>query len=152
MTEEGLDVLGARCIERSGDVFGELTTNAHDLPPPSDSKDGKANFLQALATCHSLKVVNGEILGDPLDVKMFEFTGWTIEEGRSGSAVKPDRAGSSRPVDLVQAVVRPPGSVQFRVEDALKTGARVSLSEMNPVVVSTHGSCNLSMLISWNWV
>jgi cation-transporting ATPase 13A2 len=121
LTEDGLDVLGARCMERSGDVFGELTTNVHDLPPSLPSA-GKADFLQALATCHSLKVVNGEILGDPLDARMFEFTGWTIEEGRSGNAARP---GSSRPADLVQAVVRPPGSARFRLEDALKIGARV---------------------------
>lgn len=34
-----------------------------------------------MTTCHSLKLVSGEIIGDPLDAKMFEFTGWTFEEG-----------------------------------------------------------------------
>lgn len=34
-----------------------------------------------MTTCHSLKLVNDEIIGDPLDAKMFEFTGWTFEEG-----------------------------------------------------------------------
>ena len=34
-----------------------------------------------MATCHSLRVVDGELLGDPLDVKMFQFTGWSFEEG-----------------------------------------------------------------------
>jgi len=34
-----------------------------------------------MATCHSLKLVSHEIIGDPLDAKMFEFTGWTFEEG-----------------------------------------------------------------------
>lgn len=124
LTEDGLDVLGARCTERFGDVFGELMTNVHDLPSTTQGA-GKANFLYALATCHSLKVVKGEILGDPLDAKMFEFTGWTIEEGRSDRGVKSDRPGSSRPTDLVQAIVRPPGSAHFRLEDALKAGARV---------------------------
>lgn len=36
-----------------------------------------------MATCHSLRVVDGELLGDPLDVKMFQFTGWSYEEGGS---------------------------------------------------------------------
>lgn len=26
-------------------------------------------------------MVDGELIGDPLDVKMFEFTGWSFEEG-----------------------------------------------------------------------
>lgn len=34
-----------------------------------------------MATCHSLRVVDGELLGDPLEVKMFQFTGWSYEEG-----------------------------------------------------------------------
>lgn len=34
-----------------------------------------------MATCHSLRVVDDELLGDPLDVKMFQFTDWTFEEG-----------------------------------------------------------------------
>ena len=38
-------------------------------------------MLYTMATCHSLRVVNGELIGDPLDVKMFEFTGWSYDEG-----------------------------------------------------------------------
>jgi len=40
-----------------------------------------AAILYTMATCHSLKLVSDEIIGDPLDAKMFEFTGWTFEEG-----------------------------------------------------------------------
>ena len=35
-----------------------------------------------MATCHSLRSVDGELVGDPLDLKMFEFTGWSFEEGK----------------------------------------------------------------------
>jgi cation-transporting ATPase 13A3/4/5 len=37
----------------------------------------------AMACCHSIKVVGGELMGDPLDLKMFQFTNWTIEEDGS---------------------------------------------------------------------
>lgn len=40
-----------------------------------------AAILYTMATCHSLRVVNDELIGDPLDVKMFQFTGWSYEEG-----------------------------------------------------------------------
>ena len=43
--------------------------------------DGDAAMLYTMTTCHSLKLVSDEIIGDPLDAKMFEFTGWTFEEG-----------------------------------------------------------------------
>ncbi|RDX48098.1 P-type ATPase [Lentinus brumalis] len=117
LTEDGLDILGVRAPERNANRFGELLEDIHDLPASRD----KANFLHALATCHSLKMVDGEIIGDPLDVKMFEFTKWTLEEGHvAGTAVVKNKSGGDRPAALVQTVVRPPGSAQFRIEDALK--------------------------------
>ena len=33
-------------------------------------------IMAAMATCHSLTIIEGEIAGDPLDVIMFQFTGW----------------------------------------------------------------------------
>ncbi|KAF9519133.1 hypothetical protein BS47DRAFT_1375107 [Hydnum rufescens UP504] len=124
----GLDILGVRCLDRSGDLFGELITDVHDLPTVGGTP-GKASFLHALATCHSLKVLDGNILGDPLDARMFEFTHWTIEEGRTGppgqnSMANTRQSAASRPTALVQTVVRPPGSAGFRVEDALKAGTK----------------------------
>ncbi|KAG8936983.1 hypothetical protein FRC02_009120 [Tulasnella sp. 418] len=124
LTEDGLDVLGVRTLDRSNDLFGELIDEVHDLPLGS----GKATFLYALATCHSLKKVDGEIIGDPLDAKMFEFTRWTLEEGQTGGVPLPKKGEHSRigdrPTALVQTIVRPPGSVGFRLEDALKSGSR----------------------------
>jgi cation-transporting P-type ATPase 13A2 len=76
-----------------------------------------------MTTCHSLKLVSDEIIGDPLDAKMFEFTGWTFEEGGRVYEVIPDdqegdddkethgryvaREGSER---SGMALVRPPAS------------------------------------------
>ncbi|KAF9237519.1 hypothetical protein BU15DRAFT_88685 [Melanogaster broomeanus] len=121
LTEDGLDILGVRSLDRSEHRFGELIDNIHDLPTARD----RASFLHALATCHSLKMVEGEVIGDPLDVKMFEFTKWTLEEGLvTGTGIIKGRSGADRPAALVQTVVRPPGSAQFRLEDALKTGTK----------------------------
>jgi magnesium-transporting ATPase (P-type) len=36
-----------------------------------------------MATCHSLTIVEGQITGDPLDVKMFEATDWVGSRYRS---------------------------------------------------------------------
>ena len=80
-----------------------------------------------MATCHSLRVVDGQLIGDPLDVKMFEFTGWSFEEdGRklnmldleeldnvscsvarppAGHAYHIDEPAATVPVSLLQSVV-----------------------------------------------
>jgi cation-transporting P-type ATPase 13A2 len=126
LTEEGLDVLGVRIPERSGERFGELVEDARDLPLSS----GRTSFLHALATCHSLKMVNGWPLGDPLDMKMFGFTDWTLEEGESlnsnnSRTTKATHSTAENKTPLVQSIVRPPGTSKFRVEDAMKGGKRV---------------------------
>ncbi|KAI8915334.1 P-type ATPase-like protein [Powellomyces hirtus] len=76
----------------------------------------------AMATCHSIKVVNDELMGDPMDLKMFEFTGWHIEEGghvkglkpENGTAERPASAGKKGSVDVKPSVVvRPPDDVEY---------------------------------------
>ncbi|KAG8689267.1 hypothetical protein FRC08_011021, partial [Ceratobasidium sp. 394] len=130
LTEDGLDVLGVRGVEgqteHTGGMFGELVQSVHELPLPRGK--GRASVAHALATCHQLKVVDGEVIGDPLDVKMFEFPGWVVVVGRVGG--KRSGGGGSegdqgeRPATLVQTIVRPPGSGKFRLEDAMKAGTR----------------------------
>jgi len=123
LTEDGLDILGVRSLERNVHRFGELLDNVHDLPLGK----AKATFLHALATCHSLKKVDGEIIGDPLDVKMFGFTRWALEEGRIGTGNIKAKGTIIEQTALVQTVVRPPGSAQFRLEDALRGSSKVRI-------------------------
>jgi len=71
-------------------------------------------------------MVDGELVGDPLDVKMFGFTGWTLEEGKvTGTGTIKSKGMVIEQTALVQTVVRPPGSAEFRVEDALKGATKV---------------------------
>ena len=37
-------------------------------------------FVECTATCTSITCVKGELIGDPLDVKMFEATEWLLDE------------------------------------------------------------------------
>lgn len=131
LTEDGLDILGVRAMERNAHRFGELIEDIYDLP--SDSGSGKSLFLHALATCHMLQVVDGEVIGDPLDVKMFNFTQWKLEEGQvAGTGMIKDKASGSRSAAaLVQTIVRPPGTGSFRLEDALKGDAKVNSQRMH---------------------
>ncbi|KAF6760303.1 P-type ATPase [Ephemerocybe angulata] len=120
LTEDGLDILGIRPLDRNVNQFSELMDDIHDLPMGNQ----KATFLHALATCHSLKKVDGELIGDPLDVKMFEFTNWTLEESRAGIGNIKAKGAVVEQAQLVQVVVRPPGGAAFRLEDALKGAAK----------------------------
>ncbi|CAH2107415.1 unnamed protein product [Euphydryas editha] len=72
LTEDGLD-LYAVIPFNSTEKFGRCCNNIADLPV-------KSPLVQALASCHSLTSIQGELKGDPLDLKMFEFTQWVLEE------------------------------------------------------------------------
>ncbi|XP_062505188.1 polyamine-transporting ATPase 13A3-like [Corticium candelabrum] len=70
LTEDGLDLYGViPCLYRQ---FQKM------IPEGSDTPDG--HLLFAMATCHTLTYIDGELAGDPIDLKMFQATGWVIEE------------------------------------------------------------------------
>ncbi|KAF0047179.1 hypothetical protein F2P81_000812 [Scophthalmus maximus] len=73
LTEDGLDLWG---IQRAED--GSFS------PPESEAaKESRVDsaFVAGMATCHSLTKIEGELSGDPLDLKMFSATGWPFEIG-----------------------------------------------------------------------
>lgn len=48
-------------------------------PPEFDvTRENLVNstFVACMASCHSLTKIEGELSGDPLDLKMFNATGW----------------------------------------------------------------------------
>jgi cation-transporting ATPase 13A2 len=115
-------------------LHGEVT----DVPSEG-GHNGRTPLLYALATCHALKLIDGEVIGDPLDIKMFEYTGWTLDEGQSRAITA---KGPERPQALVQTVVRPPGAEKWKLEDAMKMGQKVS----SAFVIADDS------MPSWNWV
>jgi len=54
----------------------------------------KSQFVACMATCHSLTKIEGQLSGDPLDLKMLEAIGWVrvMRLGLGGAL----RCGTSR--------------------------------------------------------
>jgi cation-transporting ATPase 13A3/4/5 len=73
LTEEGLDLYGIRSIVRTrGEPrFGEIMMQFAVLPE---------DFEEIMASCHGLTVVQGKVLGEELELKMFDATGWKLVE------------------------------------------------------------------------
>lgn len=119
LTEEGLDVLGVRVVERPANRFSEiLTENIDVLPSSRYDRDPTVDYakhkaiLYTMATCHSLRLIDDELLGDPLDVKMFNFTGWSFTEGEQGVSAGEDDQDKLRP-----SVARPPKGREYDIDD-----------------------------------
>ncbi|XP_057639782.1 polyamine-transporting ATPase 13A2 isoform X2 [Chionomys nivalis] len=100
LTEDGLDVMGV--VPLKGQMLLPLVPEPRHLP--------LGPLLRALATCHALSQLRDTPVGDPMDLKMVESTGWVLEEGP---------AAGSAPGTQVLAVMRPPprGPQQQRTEE-----------------------------------
>lgn len=109
LTEEGLDVFGIRVTSRETKRFMDVITSPELLQSESwteTSRSSSGAILYTMATCHSLRAVDDELVGDPLDLKMFQFTNWSFEEGRQamGEGEGDDFSGltpsTARPQDV----------------------------------------------------
>ncbi|XP_042852286.1 polyamine-transporting ATPase 13A2 isoform X4 [Panthera tigris] len=89
LTEDGLDVMGV--VPLKGQAFLPLVPEPRRLPV--------GPLLRALATCHALTRLQDTPVGDPMDLKMVESTGWVLEEGPAA-----DSAFGAQ----VLAVMKPP--------------------------------------------
>ncbi|NXK41369.1 AT132 ATPase, partial [Piprites chloris] len=96
LTEEGLDVWGVVPLENSR--FLPIVHEPRCLPA--------GPLLYALASCHSASLLRAQLVGDPVDLKMLESTGWrleTMEEEEEGELPAFQQFGMK-----VLAVVKPP--------------------------------------------
>uniref|UniRef100_A0AAR2JC30 Polyamine-transporting ATPase 13A3 n=1 Tax=Pygocentrus nattereri TaxID=42514 RepID=A0AAR2JC30_PYGNA len=92
LTEDGLDLWGVQRVENGS--FHHTEENAY--------KESlvKSHFVACMATCHSLTKIESQLSGDPLDLKMFEATGWILEEATEEETSLHNR--------IMPTVVRPP--------------------------------------------
>ncbi|KAM6442414.1 polyamine-transporting ATPase 13A3 isoform 2-T7 [Liasis olivaceus] len=92
LTEDGLDLWGIQRVENA----------CFHMPEENACKESlvKSPFIACMAACHSLTKIEGVLSGDPLDLKMFEATGWVLEE-----ATEEETALHNR---IMPTVVRPP--------------------------------------------
>jgi cation-transporting P-type ATPase 13A2 len=119
LTEDGLDVLGVRVVSRPANRFSDILTEASTLLPggqyerdPTIDYNANKAILYTMATCHSLRIVEDEFVGDPLDLKMFEFTGWLFEEGSERPTGEDEEDNSLSP-----SVARPPPGMEFDLDE-----------------------------------
>uniref|UniRef100_A0A672ICM7 P-type ATPase A domain-containing protein n=1 Tax=Salarias fasciatus TaxID=181472 RepID=A0A672ICM7_SALFA len=73
LTEDGLDVWGV--VEAGPAGFSELVPDPQQLPA--------GPMLSGLACCHTVTLLRGQPIGDPLELMMVESTGWGCFESMS---------------------------------------------------------------------
>ncbi|CAH2099177.1 unnamed protein product [Euphydryas editha] len=104
LTEDGLDMWGVVPVSTASSppILGRPQRDPRLLNDLHELKIG-------MASCHSLTLLNGELGGDPLDLKMFESTSWLLEE--------PDVPEQANYDMLIPTVVKPRGAANINVDD-----------------------------------
>ncbi|XP_052745334.1 polyamine-transporting ATPase 13A3 isoform X1 [Bicyclus anynana] len=104
LTEDGLDMWGVVAVSSAvaPPILGRPQRDPRQMNDLHDLKIG-------MACCHSLTLLNGELAGDPLDLKMFESTGWRLEE--------PEVPERDHYEMLTPTVVRPKRPANINVDD-----------------------------------
>lgn len=111
LTEDGLDMFG---------VVPKTATNSLQIPLKQIDRLQFDHLLFGMVTCHSITIMNGEMKGDPLDLKMFESTGWKLEEANVSDDTKYDL--------LFPTVVKPSASA---LQLALQTPAEPNFGSLD---------------------
>ncbi|XP_028849231.1 polyamine-transporting ATPase 13A2 isoform X2 [Denticeps clupeoides] len=140
LTEEGLDVWGVMQVKET--CFDELVPDPRLLSP--------GHFLSALASCHSVALLGGQPLGDPLELKMIESTGWELEEPEGTDDEVHATFGNQR----VLAVMRPPPQELLPQDVSMSQAVAIvrrfpfssSLQRMSVVTVKPGGQKPLAFL------
>lgn len=132
LTEDGLDILGVRVVNRAANRFDDVLSDPSKMVPRADaatngasvhSYDAQKAALFTMATCHSLRSVDEELVGDPLDVKMFDFTRWSYEEGQQSFAGDDDEEN----LGLSPSVARPPPEMASDMQTTNRSGEAVPI-------------------------
>uniref|UniRef100_H9GTU5 Cation-transporting ATPase n=1 Tax=Anolis carolinensis TaxID=28377 RepID=H9GTU5_ANOCA len=109
LTEDGLDLWGAVLAE------GKSFRSAHRFSSSASPLPWGPAFA-AMATCHSLVVLDGKIQGDPLDLKMFQATQWS--SGRQNAAVMRGSHG----FPALTTIFLPSSLISFTIQHSYASG------------------------------
>jgi magnesium-transporting ATPase (P-type) len=80
-------------------------------------------MLEAMASCHSITRIHGDLAGDPLDCKMFEFTKWEL--------IEPNPEETENYDSLAPTIVRP--RQNNNAQSAVKSEFSAEISESNDI-------------------
>ncbi|KAJ3291099.1 hypothetical protein HDU79_002679 [Rhizoclosmatium sp. JEL0117] len=148
LTQEGLDLLGFRCVIPGSDPtkprrFTHILSSVEDAFDLNvyenvstdqlfvDSRSEFPKIVTAMASCHSIKILDGELVGDPVDLRMFELSGWEIEEGSSGNHEN----------GFTSLIVRPPSSTDWK--DSLRESVKAAITPLGSHAASFSTQPNL---------
>jgi len=99
-------VLGVRQSHGSGRVFSDLQSSVEDLDERDTASDSPS-LTDALGCTHDVNLLNGELIGEPLEISMLQWAKYELEENSHKVALSRDGVseGEGRNLDGGNATV-----------------------------------------------
>ncbi|XP_066597773.1 polyamine-transporting ATPase 13A3 isoform X2 [Prorops nasuta] len=126
LTEDGLDMWGV--VPASDKKFQLPVKDIAGLP--------LGELLIGMVTCQGITIIDNQLVGDPLDLKMFESTGWSLEE--------PDVSDTSKFSMLFPTIVRPPKNSKLVQRTMITNDSSFSPSRQNSMSSDVLDSISLN--------
>ncbi|XP_032308045.1 polyamine-transporting ATPase 13A3 isoform X2 [Drosophila ananassae] len=124
LTEDGLDMWG---------VVPKSSTNQFQIPLRDVLRLPYDHFLFGMVTCHSITILNGIMMGDPLDLKIFQSTGWSLEDSKN--IPEKEKYGIIYPI-----ILRQPKSCIYNIPELnVSTGHQISRQSSVEDLLATVG-------------
>ncbi|KAL9655984.1 hypothetical protein ABK040_007605 [Willaertia magna] len=81
LTRDGLDLLGISTIDLNNGTFNSFIKDTDLLKELTNDN----YFMIGMASCHNLSFLNNKLVGDPLEIKIFESTKWILKENNDSN-------------------------------------------------------------------
>lgn len=114
-------------------VVPKSSTNQFQIPLRDVLRLPFDHFLFGMVTCHSITVLNGIMMGDPLDLKIFQSTGWSLEDSKN--IPEEEKYGTIYPIILRQ----PKSYINDLPESNVSTGREISRQSSVEDLLATVG-------------
>uniref|UniRef100_A0AC35THH9 Cation-transporting ATPase n=1 Tax=Rhabditophanes sp. KR3021 TaxID=114890 RepID=A0AC35THH9_9BILA len=98
LTEDGLDFHCMKAVDLNNTDSPTFKEEVKHFE--GDQMNEDCHFMQAIATCHSLTKIDGELCGDPLDIILFQKSGFVLEETSDDNKVD-----ETERIDLLQPTI-----------------------------------------------
>ncbi|KAI8393681.1 uncharacterized protein BYT42DRAFT_541902 [Radiomyces spectabilis] len=131
LTKEGLEFYGAQPIKNVDNVVEQ---RANGVTPEFDAhceniQDIPRLMQIALATCHAVTTLNGQFIGNPVDIEMFRSSKWTLQD------INDD---NEEYVDTLAPPVDAPGDIKAHVHVLKRFEFVHARMSMSVAVLDTH--------------
>ncbi|KAL7321472.1 hypothetical protein PS15m_001236 [Mucor circinelloides] len=130
LTKEGLEFFGAKPIT---DIDNIVEQRANAVSPEFDSHiesiDDIPRLMQiGIATCHAVTTLNGQFIGNPVDIEMFRSSKWTLKDEPEDEAY----------VDTLTPPMSAPGKISAPVHVLKRFEFVHARMSMSVAVLDTH--------------